>query len=341
MAIDPLSIATAAGISALSPVVAKGIGSLFGLDEPSEEEQRASRLRQEALDRLTAQAEGRTASPAQLAALAQQQRTQQALQSLAQRGTVQQRAGNVRAAMQAAPEVMAQQGAVAAQTRAAEMESARNALAQMQMASAAQEAAAGRANREYMQRLIGAGVSGGASAAAMGMLQGAEPEAPKKPATTPDVAPAAPAAAPAAVSPAPAPSRGVTSEQAARELGFTSGGAAPATSSALALGGKVDQAIRGGAQSAASALSLGVRKLGSALTPSTNSPIMQQSQQMDRLRAERRAAVPSPMTVGRSILFGPSSVPSPTQVARGRDSFADLADRLSIQNEMAPYMKGY
>jgi hypothetical protein len=180
MAIDPLSIATAAGISALSPVVAKGIGSLFGLDEPSEEEQRASRLRQEALDRLTAQAEGRTASPAQLAALAQQQRTQQALQSLAQRGTVQQRAGNVRAAMQAAPEVMAQQGAVAAQTRAAEMESARNALAQMQMASASQEAAAGRANREYMQRLIGAGVSGGASAAASGMLQGAEPEAPKK-----------------------------------------------------------------------------------------------------------------------------------------------------------------
>lgn len=172
MAIDPLSIATAAGISALSPVVAKGIGSLFGLDEPSEEEQRASRLRQEALDRLTAQAEGRTASPAQLAALAQQQRTQQALQSLAQRGTVQQRAGNVRAAMQAAPEVMAQQGAVAAQTRAAEMESARNALAQMQMASASQEAAAGRANREYMQRLIGAGVSGGAGAAASAMMQG-------------------------------------------------------------------------------------------------------------------------------------------------------------------------
>jgi hypothetical protein len=174
MAIDPISIATAAGISALSPVVAKGIGSLFGLDEPSEEERRASQLRQQALDRLTAQAEGRTASPAQLAALAQQQRTQQALQSLAQRGSVQQRAGNVRSAMQAAPEVMAQQGAVAAQTRAAEMESARNALAQMQMATASQEAAAGRANREYMQRLIGAGVSGGASAAAMGMMQGGD-----------------------------------------------------------------------------------------------------------------------------------------------------------------------
>lgn len=192
MAIDPLSIATAAGISALSPVVAKGIGSLFGLDEASEEERRASQLRQQALDRLTAQAEGRTASPAQLAALAQQQRTQQALQSLAQRGSVQQRAGNVRAAMQAAPEVMAQQGAVAAQTRAAEMESARNALAQMQMASAAQEAATGRANREYMQRLIGAGVSGGASAAAMGMMQGGD-ETPKKttaPATTPAASPA-------------------------------------------------------------------------------------------------------------------------------------------------------
>ncbi|NBW09299.1 MAG: hypothetical protein EBR82_14870 [Caulobacteraceae bacterium] len=189
MAIDPLSIATAAGISALSPVVAKGIGSLFGLDEASEEERRASQLRQQALDRLTAQAEGRTASPAQLAAIAQQQRTQQALQSLAQRGSVQQRAGNVRAAMQATPEVMAQQGAVAAQTRAAEMESARNALAQMQMASAAQEAATGRANREYMQRLIGAGVSGGASAAAMGMMQGGD-ETPKKPDATPAASPA-------------------------------------------------------------------------------------------------------------------------------------------------------
>jgi hypothetical protein len=95
--------------------------------------------------------------------------------------------------MQAAPEVMAQQGAVAAQTRAAEMESARNALAQMQMASAAQEAATGRANREYMQRLIGAGVSGGASVAAMGMLENAGTEPPKKttaPATTPTASPA-------------------------------------------------------------------------------------------------------------------------------------------------------
>jgi hypothetical protein len=200
MAIDPLSIATAAGISALSPVVAKGIGSLFGLDEASEEERRASQLRQQALDRLTAQAEGRTASPAQLAALAQQQRTQQALQSLAQRGTVQQRAGNVRAAMQAAPEVMAQQGAVAAQTRAAEMESARNALAQMQMASAAQEAATGRANREYMQRLIGAGVSGGASAAAMGMMQGGD-ETPKKTTAPATAQTSTPSASPAVAKP--------------------------------------------------------------------------------------------------------------------------------------------
>lgn len=183
MAIDPLSIGVAAGVSALSPVVAKGIGSLFGLDEPSEEERQAEQLRQQALDRLTAQAEGRTASPAQLAAIAQQQRTQQALQSLAQRGSVQQRAGNLRTAMQAAPEVMAQQGAIAAQTRAQEMESARNALAQMQMASAAQQAASGRQNREYMQRIVGAGVSGAGAIAGQGMLMGAE-DAAKKTAET-------------------------------------------------------------------------------------------------------------------------------------------------------------
>lgn len=183
MAIDPLSIGVAAGVSALSPIVAKGIGSLFGLDQPSEEERQAEQLRQQALDRLTAQAEGRTASPAQLAAIAQQQRTQQALQSLAQRGSVQQRAGNLRTAMQAAPEVMAQQGAIAAQTRAQEMESARNALAQMQMASAAQQAASGRQNREYMQRIVGAGVSGAGAIAGQGMLMGAE-DAAKKTAET-------------------------------------------------------------------------------------------------------------------------------------------------------------
>lgn len=167
MAIDPVSLGVAAGVNLLAPVVAKGIGGLFGLDEPSEEERRAAARRQEAIDRLTAEAEGRTASPAQLAALAQQQRTQQALASLAQRGSVQQRAGNVRAAMQAAPEVMAQQGAVAAQTRAEEMARARNALAQAQMGVATQEAAQGAARREYMQRLIGAGVQGAAGATTM------------------------------------------------------------------------------------------------------------------------------------------------------------------------------
>ena len=165
MAVDPVSLGVAAGVNLLAPVVAKGIGGLFGLDEPSEEERRAAARRQEAIDRLTAEAEGRTASPAQLAALAQQQRTQQALASLAQRGTVQQRAGNVRAAMQAAPEVMAQQGAVAAQTRAEEMARARNALAQAQMGVATQEAAQGAARREYMQRLVGAGIQGAAGVA--------------------------------------------------------------------------------------------------------------------------------------------------------------------------------
>lgn len=249
MAIDPLSIGVAAGISALSPIVAKGMGSLFGLDEPSEEERQAEQLRQQALDRLTAQAEGRTASPAQLAAIAQQQRTQQALQSLAQRGSVQQRAGNLRTAMQAAPEVMAQQGAVAAQTRAQEMESARNALAQMQMASAAQQAASGRQNREYMQRIVGAGVSGAGAIAGQGMLMGAEDAAKKtaetaKPAietaTTSQAQTAAPATAPVAA--APKPSSGVSSAEAARALGFDTG--APSTN--LRLGSDMPAYVRRG-----------------------------------------------------------------------------------------------
>jgi hypothetical protein len=197
MAIDPVSLGTAVGVNLLAPVVAKGIGGLFGLDEPSEEERRAAARRQEAIDRLTAEAEGRTASPAQLAALAQQQRTQQALASLAQRGNVQQRAGNVRAAMQAAPEVMAQQGAVAAQTRAEEMARARNALAQAQMGVATQEAAQGAARREYMQRLIGAGIQG--AAAVTGDVMTRSPDA-----ATGGTGAAAPAATPAATAAAPA-----------------------------------------------------------------------------------------------------------------------------------------
>lgn len=169
MPLDPASIGIAAGINAAAPFIAKGIGSLFGLDENSEEENRAAARRQQVVDRLTAAAEGRAPSAAQLAATAQQQRTQQALQGLAQRGSVQQRAGNVRAAMQAAPEVMAQQGAQLAATRAAEMESARNALAQAQMGIANMEAAQGAAKRQYMQGLIGGAMSGAASAATLGL----------------------------------------------------------------------------------------------------------------------------------------------------------------------------
>lgn len=169
MPLDPASIGIAAGINAAAPFIAKGIGSLFGLDEESDEEKRAAARRQDAVNRLTAAAEGRAPSAAQLAGIAQQQRTQLALQGLAQRGSVQQRAGNVRAAMQAAPEVMAQQGAQLAATRAAEMESARNALAQAQMGVANQEAAQGAAKRQYMQSLIGAAIGGAASATTMGL----------------------------------------------------------------------------------------------------------------------------------------------------------------------------
>lgn len=256
MAVDPVSLGVAAGVNLLAPVVAKGIGGLFGLDEPSEEERRAAARRQEAIDRLTAEAEGRTASPAQLAALAQQQRTQQALASLAQRGSVQQRAGNVRAAMQAAPEVMAQQGAVAAQTRAEEMARARNALAQAQMGVATQEAAQGAARREYMQRLIGAGIQGAAGVAgeaftrspdaATGATGGTGAAAPATTTTTAATGTTSQAqtAKPAAAPAAPKPSTGV----------------APAPSSALSLGG-----IQQGVQSGLSALGQGALELGTAI----------------------------------------------------------------------------
>ena len=242
MAIDPVSLGTAVGVNLLAPVVAKGIGGLFGLDEPSEEERRAAGRRQEAIDRLTAEAEGRTASPAQLAALAQQQRTQQALASLAQRGSVQQRAGNVRAAMQAAPEVMAQQGAVAAQTRAEEMARARNALAQAQMGVATQEAAQGAARREYMQRLIGAGIQGAAAVTGDVMTRSPDAATGGTGAAAPAATPAAPAtgttaqaqtAAPAAAPVAPKPSTGVA--PAPSTAAAVTG--APAAQRSLALGG--------------------------------------------------------------------------------------------------------
>lgn len=159
----PVGALIGAGIGLASPFIAKGLGSLFGLDEPSDQEKRAAALREASLQRLRDAADGKTASPAQLAALQQQQRTVHALASMAQKGTVQQRAGNVRAAMQATPEVMAQQGAVAAQTRAAEMSNARSQLAGQEASIATSEAEAGRKDREYMQKIVGAGVQGGAA----------------------------------------------------------------------------------------------------------------------------------------------------------------------------------
>lgn len=332
MAIDPVSLGVAAGVNVLAPVVAKGIGGLFGLDEPSEEEQRAARLRQEAIGRLTAAAEGRTASPAQLAAQQAAQRTQQALIGMAQRGTVQQRAGNVRAAMQAAPEVMAQQSAVAAQTRAAEMDRAREMLANAQMQTASAEAAQGRANREYMQRLVGAGIQGAAGVAGESLMR-------------------APGADPSKLS-----ATEIADYNAAREAeragkqGYATGGtsgdmgrgfmeslrAAPRQGSSA---GQVSQAVGSTVQSVASPLALGVKRLGAAITPGANSQVMQQSQEMDRLRSERRAAVPSPLTVGRAAVFGPTSSPAQARGSNSPYGFASLADRMQVQNEMAPYMR--
>ena len=172
----------AAGIGLASPFIAKGLGSLFGLDEPGEAERKAAALREASLQRLRDAADGKTASPAQLAALQQQQRTVNALASMAQKGTVQQRAGNVRAAMQLTPEVMAQQGAVAAQTRAAEMSNARSQLAGQEASIATSEAEAGRKDREYMQKIVGAGVQGGAAMVGDALAKKGE-NPPKKPAT--------------------------------------------------------------------------------------------------------------------------------------------------------------
>lgn len=258
MPIDPVSLGIAAGVNVAAPIVARGIGSLFGLDENSSEEQMAAKRRQDAVDRLTAAAEGRTASQAQLAGIAQQQRTQQQLASLAQRGTVQQRAGNLRSAMQAAPEIMAQQGAQIAATRAAEMESARNALARAQMGIAEQEAAQGAAKRQYMQRLIGAGVQGAAAATTMGLtpedggkdsgkLTGADAAAYNAANTKGSAASGDLGAAFQRSTDAMQQGAGVTSDQAAKELGF-SAGTAPG-----------QQAMAG------SPLTLGIQKVASGI----------------------------------------------------------------------------
>lgn len=267
MAVDPVSLGVAAGVNLLAPVVAKGIGGLFGLDEPSDEERRAAARRQEAIDRLTAEAEGRTASPAQLAALAQQQRTQQALASLAQRGSVQQRAGNVRAAMQAAPEVMAQQGAVAAQTRAEEMARARNALAQAQMGVATQEAAQGAARREYMQRLIGAGIQGAAGATTMAFTPEAGAGATggtgaAKPAATTSATPAT-ASTSQAQTAAPATSFSNTPGEGTSGPSMASQRVQLAPSASMALGQSFQPFSREG-QLSPGGLQLGVSPLGAA-----------------------------------------------------------------------------
>lgn len=169
------------GTSLLGPLVAKGLGSMFGLDEASPEERKAAADREAALQKLRDAAEGKTASAAQLQAQQQQQRTIQALSSMAARGTAQQQAGAQRAAMQAAPEVMAQQGATAAMARAAEMSAARRDLGAMQLQASQQQAAEGAANRKYMQGVIGAGVSGAAAAGAAAMTQSPDPKKPPVP----------------------------------------------------------------------------------------------------------------------------------------------------------------
>ena len=167
MPFDPASFAISAGTSVLGPLVAKGLGSMFGLDEPSERE-RAAR---EGLQRL---AGGRVATPAQLMLQQQKNDTLKNLQSLASRGTAQQQAGNVRAAMQAAPGIQQQQAGQLAALRASEMQQAQSALSQLEQQQGSQD-------RKYMQGLIGAGVSGAAGAGAMAMTQ--SPDA-KKPLET-------------------------------------------------------------------------------------------------------------------------------------------------------------
>lgn len=172
MPFDPATFGIVAGTSVLAPIISKGIGSLFGLDQPSEQEREAARTQQQALTELRAAAEGRAASPAQLEAQYARNRAMQALAGMAQQGTAQQRAGNVRMAMQKAPEIMAQQGALASHARAEEMSRAREALAGLSARVAEQQAAAGRAGRQYTQSLIGAGIQGIGAGAVAGLEAG-------------------------------------------------------------------------------------------------------------------------------------------------------------------------
>lgn len=172
MPFDPVTFGVVAGTSVLAPIISKGIGSLFGLDEPSAQEREAAALQQEAIRRMRDAAAGVGPSAAKQAAAVARERAQQQLASLAQRGSVQQQAGNVRAAMQATPEIMARIGGAEAQGRAEEMSRAREALAGLSARVAEQQAAAGRAGRQYTQGLIGAGIQGIGTAAAIGLEAG-------------------------------------------------------------------------------------------------------------------------------------------------------------------------
>lgn len=157
MAGGPWGAAAGAGIGVLSPFIAKGLGSLFGLDQPSAEEQAA-------IGQLRSVAQG-AQTPAQLMLAAQRAKTQQQLASMAARGTAQQQAGQTRMAMQMAPEIQAQQAAQMAAIRAQEQRSAQEALAGLQ-------ANVGARTRQYERGLVGAGLQGGMAMAANAFLGG-------------------------------------------------------------------------------------------------------------------------------------------------------------------------
>lgn len=196
----PWGAAAGAAIGGLSPFIAKGMSSLFGLDQASDEEKQA-------MARLRGVAEG-AQTPAQLMLAAQRANAQKQLASLAARGNAQQQAGQTRMAMQMAPEIQQQQAAQLAALRSQEQRQANVDLANLQ-------ANVGARTRDYQRRLQGAIMQGGAAFAGESMLKspGAGGQAAAKPAMTDatkaglqqigqtaqaQTAAAAPAAAPAA-----------------------------------------------------------------------------------------------------------------------------------------------
>lgn len=203
MAGGPWGAAAGAGIGVLSPFIAKGLGSLFGLDQPSAEEQAA-------IGQLRSVAQG-AQTPAQLMLAAQRAKTQQQLASMAARGTAQQQAGQTRMAMQMAPEIQAQQAAQMAAIRAQEQRSAQEALAALQ-------ANVGARTRQYERGLVGAGLQGGMAMAANAFLGGGGGGAAGKAAET----------AAGGATDIGTTAQGLTSDQAAKELGFTPGATAAA-----------------------------------------------------------------------------------------------------------------